>query len=351
MTTQIVIAELDEVVEQIEEAKEVANFLPDVSTDEGYEKSKRVSLDIGKMLTALENTRKEKKKYFLDGGRQVDKQAEALREQLEDAQLPHKEAYKKLDTEKKEREAKRKSDIESRIDDMEALPDLLDGEPSEKIKESLDKLKADPCKGFEEYELRAETVKKESVQKLEALFTKTKKAEEDAAELARLKAADEKRRLEARDEEIRKEASAKAEAAEKKAKAEKAAAEKARKKAEEDRVAAEKKAEEDAEKHAAEKKAAEEKAEKDRIAAEKQAKKDAEAAAENARKEEIARQEAIKQQEIEAAAKREANKKHIGKIRGEAKDGLMALGLDETKAKEIVMAIHSGKIKNVTIKY
>ncbi len=44
------------------------------------------------------------------------------------------------------------------------------------------------------------------------------------------------------------------------------------------------------------------------------------------------------------------NKKHIGKIRKEAKESLMS-HVDEKAAKAIVMAITRGEIANVTINY
>jgi len=358
MSTEIVIVELDKVAEQIKEAKEVANFLPDVSSNEGYEKSKRVSLDIGKMLTALEKTRKEKKEYFLQGGRQVDKQAEALREQLEQARLPHKEAYKKLDEERKQREDDRKAAHEKRIYNIEMLPETLVDADSVTIKKVLSTLVNNKCEGFEEYETKALRVKDDTIKVLSAKLNDREKREKDAAELARLQEEEAKRKQEAREEEIRKEARAKAEAESKKAQEEKSAAEAKAKKAEEDKIAAEylaKKAQADAEtlakKNAHEKKLAEELAEKNRIAAEAKAKKDAADAADKARKEEIARQEAVKIEEQKIIAKREADQAHIGKIRGEAKDSLIALGIDEAKAKEIVIAIHNGKIKNVKIIY
>ena len=40
MTEQFHIAEYDEFAAKIEEIKDTANFIPDVSTKEGYEKSK-----------------------------------------------------------------------------------------------------------------------------------------------------------------------------------------------------------------------------------------------------------------------------------------------------------------------
>ena len=95
--------------------------------------------------------------------------------------------------------------------------------------------------------------------------------------------------------------------------------------------------------------------EKDRQA---QAKRDADAAEEKRLADiEQAKQEEIQRQKDEDAriaadkAKREADNKHIGATRKAAKESLMAIGVDEEKAKEIVMAIHNGKVANVQINY
>ena len=107
---------------------------------------------------------------------------------------------------------------------------------------------------------------------------------------------------------------------------------------------------------------AKEKAENEAVEAEKNAKAEAEAAAiqakentrlaaEKARKDEIARQEAKAKEEREEIAKREANKRHVGSIRRQAKESIMALGFSEPEAKKIVLAICNNSISNVTISY
>ena len=75
-------------------------------------------------------------------------------------------------------------------------------------------------------------------------------------------------------------------------------------------------------------------------------------AAENARIAEVRRQEELKLIEAQEQAAIMANKAHIGKIRKEAKQSLMdSIGLDEATAKNIVLAINSGSISHVSIKY
>jgi len=95
MTNALIkVTEYDEFREKLEEVKEACNFLPDVSTDDGYDKSKRISLDVGKSLTALDKRRKELKAESLAFGRQVDSEAKTIREVLEELQEPHKLANK-----------------------------------------------------------------------------------------------------------------------------------------------------------------------------------------------------------------------------------------------------------------
>jgi len=62
--------------------------------------------------------------------------------------------------------------------------------------------------------------------------------------------------------------------------------------------------------------------------------------------------EAAKEAEEKAQAKREIDKKHVGKIRGEAKEALMSTcKLDEKTAKAVVLAIAKSEIANVSINY
>ena len=58
-----------------------------------------------------------------------------------------------------------------------------------------------------------------------------------------------------------------------------------------------------------------------------------------------------KKAQEEADAKREANAKHNKKIKTQAKESLMNLGLDEKTSISVIMAIDLGKIKNISISY
>ncbi len=341
----------DEYESRIETIKEYADFIPDVTTDEGYEKSKRVSLDAGKILTAIEKDRKSEKAFYLNGGKQVDLQAKALVSKIEEFQLPHKSAYKELDNLKKEREENRKSILRDRIETIQNITESVSLLTSGQVKEAITYLEKEECFGFEEYSEIAITSKKESLESLNALFAKKDKEEKDAIELAKLKREQAEREQKEREDKIAKDAAEAAEKEKEQAIAReneaKEAAEKAKKQAEEaeaKRVESEKQAKIDAEN-------ARIKAAKDAEIAKEQAEKLAKEAAEKAKHAEISRQTEEKRLEAAELAKREADKKHIGAIRGEAKDCLIGMGIDEEKAKEIVLAISKGDIKNVSIQY
>lgn len=345
--TELAIIELNEFKENMAKLKDTANFIPDVSDDDGYQKSKRVSLDIGKVLTSLEKVRKEKKAYFLEGGREVDRQSSELKEALELIQSPHKIAYKELDNQKKEREAKRKAELEERVEFMRLLPENMADSCSDEIAAAIEELKSNECLDFYEFTEQALKARNKSVSELSVMFAKVLQAEKDAEELAKLKKAEAERQQKEHEESIKKEAAAKAEAEKQAAIERENEAKRQAEQAEIDKLAAEKEALETAKQAAIDKKDAESRA----IQAEKDAEMNAKIAAEKARGEELARQKAELEAEIAETEKREANKRHVGNIRKEAKEALMKIGISEDLAKKAVLAINSDEIPHVSISY
>jgi len=341
MSTELkTITAYDEFRSEVESAKDNCNFIPDMATDEGYEKSKRVALDAGKILTAVEKTRKELKSESLAYGKMVDSEAKLIVEEIQAFQLPHKDAYKELDNLKKEREANRKAELEERVRVIRELPEAMADSDSEGIKMALESLATEECLDFYEYATPALLARNNSKEALSKMFADKLQSEKDAIELAELRKKQAEQEQKDRDERIAKEASEKAdrEAADAKAAEQKAieqAAEAVRQ-----REASEAQAKIDAEL-----------AEERRVEAERQAKANTEAAA-KAATEEAERVQKEKEDFIASeTAKKEANNKHVGKIRGESKDCLIALGVDEKMAKKIILAIHNKDIKNVSISY
>lgn len=346
------IVEYDEFRAKMEEIKLTCNFLPDVTTTEGYDQSKRVSLDVGKVLTSLEKTRKDKKADSLAYGRSIDGEAKAIREELEAFRLPHKEAYKELDNLKKEREANRKAELERRVAELVGLPELLRDSDSDSVKAALEDIQKEDCLDFYEYTDQALKARNNSQTELSEMFAAKLKQEQEAVELAKLRKAQEERDQKERDERIAKEAEDRAnKLAEEKAELE-------RQRAAKDLAAMEKEVRDERERVEKEKAAIEEKrlaalqetkdAELKLVEQKKQAKIDQQKAIDDER-------ERVAEEERKAKAieeKRAANKRHQGKINSQAVAALIEhAGLDEKQAKNIVKAIARKLIDNVTINY
>lgn len=366
---QFHIAEYDEMANKLDEIKEYSNFLPDASTDEGYQKSKRVSLDIGKVKTSLEKARKDKKSFFIEGGKQVDTQAKLILEKLNTMQLPHMEAYKELDNLKKEREAKRKRELEEKVFFIRNMPELMAESSSDEIKGAMNDLNQQDCEGFYEFTSAALKARNESVKLLGELFTKTLKSEKDAEELAELRKLQAERDQQDRDDKIALEAKQKAEAIAKenedRIEREKQAAIDREEQAKQAQANAERKVAEaeEREKLAAQQAQEQQKqyainAENARIQAEEQRKQDAinaennaRIAAENAKQEEIKRQQDKLKADQAAQKKLQADKDHVGMVRAEIKEHLMSTcKIEEELAVSIVKALLKIKTR-VTINY
>lgn len=276
MTTELAtITAYDEFREKVGDVKLACDFIPNVSTDDGYEKSKRVSLDVGKILTAIDKARKIEKAESLATGKRIDSEAKTLVAELEGFQSAHKLAYKNLDQAKKDRETARKAGLELRCEEIEGLPFALHEMDSGAVQCALEGLIADECLDFYEYTERALKSRNVSRDALSAMFSTKLQQEKDAKELKELQA----------------------------------------KSAEADKIIADAKL---------------------------VALGESQAAAKQKQADEIeARQEAT----------RLADREHVSGIRTATKNDLMGCGIDEAHAKDIVLAIHNGRIANLTINY
>ena len=318
---------------QIAKVKDYCNFLPDVTTSEGYEKSKRVSLDVGKILTSVEARRKELKSDSIKTGQAIDSEAKTIVEELAGLQLPHKAAYKELDNLKKEAEANRKASLEQRIEDMRGLPVFLANETSDTICDAMDGVVENLCLDYDEYGNQSMKVRNDTITALEELFNLKVNAEKDAAELAVLREAAAAQKLIDDEARIRIEANQQAQA--KIDKAENAArdAAKAIKQAEIDKEATAKATAQAAQ------------------AAKELSDKLIRDAADNAAQEQINKTQREAKEAADIIEARESNNRHVGAIRKAAKESIMGLGFNECDAKKLVMAIHAGEIENIVINY
>lgn len=210
---------------------------------------------------------------------------------------------------------------------------------SEQLKEKIDKLQKQDERDWEEFQTKADETRKVSILNLQLSYDLRKKAEDDAAELARLKDAEVARLKAEHEKQIADEAAARA-----KKEAEDKAAEDAR-------VIAQK-----ALQDLKDETARADKAEADKIAADKKAKADIVIAVEKA---EQAQKDKQKQEADKAFAEqslRDADLEHRKKINNEALEEMLKHYNEATKngkdgIKAIVAAIAQKLIPHVTIKY
>jgi len=352
-TTEI--REYDEFTAKIELMRDACNFLPDMEAEDGYEKSKRVALDVGKVLTKLDAKRKEIKAPALDRCKFIDSEAKSIKQEIEGFQLPHKEAYKAMDELRKKREEKRKQGLLDRVTFIADLPENMRDSHSSEVMAAMTDLQKNECLDFYDFTHDALNARKRSLDLLGQLYTSKSKQEKDAEELVRLKAESEARERKDREEAIAKKAAEDARiAAEQKAATEKAAIEKAEQAAKqaanlarEAADLAEQREKEAVERAAKQKLEAEQAAKQAAINAEKAAKAQAEQAAADERKR-IADEAAAN---LAAAQKREADKKHHAKINNESLADFIQGGMDEEQARMAVTLLAQKKIRHAAISY
>lgn len=397
------------------EFKHKYDIIHDATTKEGYELVKAGIKDIKSIVKRVEEARVDKKSFYLESGRAIDKRAKEVTLPFTNLIEPMKLEKKKEDDRVAKVKAERLEKLNAKISEFSKIVDSSQGESSEFISTSIEKVTAiDPESGF--FELRHEAIK-ERARALQTLSTmlqeklafekaeRERKELEEKQRLANEEAAIEKKVSEINNMvvdsvgctsvEIQKSldqisetnineprvAAAISVATEKMTsmlsdakEMELQAFEKKKAKEEAERIDQVKKLEaeaaEKAEREAAEKigaeqektrlaeqaaKDAEEKRKQDAIKAEK-AKQEA---AEKAEQDKVkalqdAEDERKRQEKIadDARIAREEDKKHRSKINNEAVKCLMEeLGITNDNAKDIIIAIAKGKIKNCKIEY
>ncbi|EXR08766.1 hypothetical protein J671_3719 [Acinetobacter sp. 1130196] len=323
----------DELYERI--AQEVRSHVPDVSTKKGRDAIGSLALKISKSKTLIEKCGKElvaeqkaQIKVIDDDRISIVKKFDLLRDEI----LAPRDAWEQAE---EDRVAKHTGAIR-------AIRSLYDentvNQEAHVIKGyvfDIEKLEIDST--FEEFEQEAKLAKLETLEKLRTALTTREKYEAEQAELERLRQEEILRQQKERDEAIAHEAAERA------------------------RLEAERKAKEEAERVEREKQEAIAKAEREkreaaereaRLVAEKEAAElRAQHAAEAERKRIEAEQAAKLEAERQAEEARQANQAHRKKICNEALKGLLALGIDEAKSKEILQAINKGLVPHVSIKF
>ncbi len=168
------IQEYDSFRQQMAELKEICNFLPDTSTTEGYDKSKRLALDGRKIHNALETVRKDRKKEILAEGRLIDSECQAIQGDISKAIDPHIDAYKEVDNRKKRRKEELDRMIDSRIEAFRNCVILGSDLDSDELAEMIEDLKADPMEDCYHRTAEALKVRNSVVANLEGILARKK---------------------------------------------------------------------------------------------------------------------------------------------------------------------------------
>lgn len=299
--------QLEEIIKQVE--MEVATFEHDLSNDARRKKTASLARKVASTKTYLDGLGKDLVADWKAKSKAVDANRKMMRDRMDELRDKARKPLTDWEEEQKriEEENRLAEEAEKLRQQIEA-----DHEIALLLNEKFDRELEEKRKAEEE----AERQRKEAEEKARI------DRERQIAEGARIKAEQEAKEREKRLERERQEAIQREEQAKR------------------DAIAAEER-----------RKAQEEENERQRKLAEEKAKRDAEEAAERARQAEIQRQHEEQERQRKEQEQREANKRHIGAIRKAAKESLMALGLDEEKSKEIVLAIHNGQVANVKINY
>lgn len=322
----------DELYERI--AQEVRSHVPDVSTKKGRDAIGSLALKISKSKTLIEKCGKElvaeqkaQIKVIDDDRISIVKKFDLLRDEI----LAPRDAWEQAEKDRVEKHQQVITGLKSNA--------LVSSDATvSDIKEVISIVEnTNVDSSLEEYEQEAKLAKLETLDKLRTALAAREKYEAEQAELERLRKAEQERLQREHEQRIAHEAAEKA------------------------RLEAERKAKEEADRVEREKQEAIAKAEREkREAAEREArlvaeKEAAELRAQHAAEAERKRIEAEQAAKIEAERKaeeaRQANQAHRKKICNEALKGLLALGIDEAKGKEILQAINKGLVPHVSIKF
>lgn len=338
--------------EQVKQA--VEGEVPDLTTKKGRDRVASLAAQVSRSKTAVEKPGREYLKRIKELPKEVEAElrewvrgCDELRDQVREPLTAIENQYKE------------------RISSIAVLGDAggFDGVASSVIRDCLDQLsKADISDMWPEWQKEAAPALDLAIKKAESALAKAIKAEEGAAEMARIQAENARLEQEARDRRIAEQAAENARQEEaRRQQAERDASERreleARRLAQE-AVEKEEKARRDAEQAEAARQQAEarriaeaEQAETARQIAQQKAADDAARAAEMARQAERQRVDDERIQRENMEARRLADREHMGRINRGIVADMAKAGLSDEQAKQLIRMIVSGEIKNVTIKY
>ena len=204
----IVISQYEVLLGDIAEAKSVAVTEFEYETKEGDKAARSYLFQLRKLRARIESARKDAKSYALAYGKRVDEQAKELSSQVDELIQPHQEQLEAIARKEAARVAAHEAVLESAL--MQGQ--VLFGEDSKAIQLRLDQLDLISLDGLEEFADRVAGAIVTARQTLQQALQQALAAEEQAAELARLKAEQEQREAQERQARIEREAQERADA-------------------------------------------------------------------------------------------------------------------------------------------
>lgn len=136
---QFDLTKFDKVIADVDAVKEKGSFIPDMSTKDGYELSKRFVLDnTAPMRKALEKAHKEVKAPFWDTCKFLDSKKKELITMIEEIEAPHKLAYKNHDAEIKRKKEEAEQAVQNKIDWFDQVLNNAFNASSDQIEKMLE---------------------------------------------------------------------------------------------------------------------------------------------------------------------------------------------------------------------
>lgn len=297
----------------LQQIRESVNEVPDLSTKKGRDRIASLAAQVSRSKTAVEKPGRDYLKRLKEQPKVVEAE---LRRFVTECDKVRDETRRPL-TEWEAAEDARKDALQLRLVNLRALADVIDGVgnylPSAEIQSRLDEAKAVVLDdSWQERAAEAGVAKDGAVQQLETALATAKKREDEAAELERLRKAQEEEAQRQRDEKMKREAAEEA-------------TRQAELKAQQEREASEQRAEQEKLRAVEEERQRSALAEQNRLAEEKRI--------------------------ADEAKARAADKDHRRVINAQAVTDLIAAGIPEEQARACITAIVLGKVQGVAITY
>lgn len=314
---------------------EVGNHIPDLTTERGRKEIASLAYKVTRSKTAIDEAGKKLNEEARAKINAVDAQRRKIRDELDALAEDVRRPLTDWENAEKAREQEA-TKVRSRLQELAVLPH---GASAQYISDTIGDLRdlvIDPAIFLGNTE-DIENAKQAALRSLEATHASALKAEQDAADLARLRAEQEAR------EQAEREAKERAEH-------ERAERERREKAEAEYKANVERAAEEARQAEIAKAKAEQARIEREAAAKVAAAEAEARAIKDKAEREERDRQEQLERTKREEDA-RQKDREHRGKVMGEAKQALIDVGAAEDLAKKIVLAIVASEIPHVSLRF